>query len=236
MEWIEWQPIYQDIVSRLGLDSEEDTRATQLLTELLKEINPSPLLQLLEQKIRNRTVVVCGAGPSLEEHIQTLRERDDYQDLVFVAADGAVSLLQEQGCACDIIVTDLDGDYNNIKQATEDGALTIIHGHGDNMDKIREMVPNLGLVLGSTQVKPTERAFLWGGFTDGDRACYIVTCYAPKTVILAGMDFGGVVGRWSKPGHETHFPAPQRKLIKLEIANELVTTLFDRVDIPFTIL
>ena len=71
MEWIEWQPIYQDIVSRLGLDSEEDTRATQLLTELLKEINPSPLLQLLEQKIRNRTVVVCGAGPSLEEHIHT---------------------------------------------------------------------------------------------------------------------------------------------------------------------
>jgi uncharacterized Rossmann fold enzyme len=215
MEWIEWQPRYQDIVDRLGFN---------------------PLLQLLEQKIRNRTVVVCGAGPSLDEHIQILKERDDYQDLVFVAADGAVSLLLEQDCACDIIVTDLDGDYNHIKQATEDGALTIVHGHGDNMDKVREMVPNLGLILGSTQVKPTERVFLWGGFTDGDRACYIVVCYAPKNIILAGMDFGGVVGKWSKPGHETHFPAPQRKAIKLEIANELISALFDRVDIPFTML
>lgn len=236
MDWIDWQPIYQDIVKRLNLDSIMDIRATQLLTELLKDIYPKPLLQLLEQRIRNRTVVICGAGPSLEQHVQTLRERSDYQDLVFVAADGAVSLLIEQNCACDIIVTDLDGDYNHIKQTLQNGALGIIHGHGDNMDKIREMVPNLGSVLGSTQVEPTERAFLWGGFTDGDRACYVVINYAPRMIILAGMDFGKVVGKWSKPSHETHFAAPRMKLIKLEIAHELITALFDRVNIPFTIL
>jgi len=215
MDWIDWQPIYQDIVNRLSLDSIMDTRATHLLTELLKDINPDPLLQLLDRRIRNRKVVVCGAGPSLEQHIQTLKERSDYQDLVFVAADGAVSLLIEQNCACDIIVTDLDGDYNHISQATQDGALTIVHGHGDNMDKIREMVPSLGMILGSTQVEPTERTFLWGGFTDGDRACYVVADYSPREVILVGMDFGKV---------------------KLEIAHELITTLFERVNIPCTIL
>ncbi len=236
MDWIDWQPIYQDIVRRLNLDAIMDKRATQLLTELLKDINPNPLLQLLEQRIRNRTVVICGAGPSLEQHIQTLKERSDYQDLVFVAADGAVSLLLEKNCACDIIVTDLDGDYNHIKKAMKNGALGIIHGHGDNMDKIREMVPSLGSVLGSTQVEPTERTFLWGGFTDGDRACYVVTNYSPRRVILAGMDFGKVVGKWSKPTHETHFTAPQRKVLKLEIAHELITTLFERVNIPCTIL
>jgi len=217
MDWIDWQPIYQDIVNRLSLDSIMDTRATHLLTELLKDINPDPLLQLLDRRIRNRKVVVCGAGPSLEQHIQTLKERSDYQNLVFVAADGAVSLLIEQNCACDIIVTDLDGDYNHIRQATQDGALTIVHGHGDNMDKIREMVPSLGMILGSTQVEPTERTFLWGGFTDGDRACYVVADYSPIEVILAGMDFGKVVGKWSKPSHETHFAAPRMKRIKLEI-------------------
>lgn len=236
MDWIDWQPVYQDIVNRLSLDSIMDTRATQLLTELLKDINPDPLLQLLDRRIRNRIVVVCGAGPSLEQHLQTLKERSDYQDLVFVAADGAVSLLLEKNCACDIIVTDLDGDYNHINQATQDGALTIVHGHGDNMDKIREMVPMLGMILGSTQVEPTERTFLWGGFTDGDRACYVVTDYSPRRIILAGMDFGKVVGKWSKPSHETHFAAPQRKILKLEIAYELITTLLDRIDIPYTIL
>jgi uncharacterized Rossmann fold enzyme len=45
-----------------------------------------------------------------------------------------------------------------------------------------------------------------------------------------------VVGKWSKPSHETHFPAPQMKLLKLEIAHELITTLFERVNIPHTIL
>lgn len=236
MEWMEWQPIYYDIVNRLGLDSEMDVQSTQLLTDLLMNTNPSPLLRILEQKITGRKVVICGAGPSLEKHVQTLKERRDFQDLVFVAADGAVSLLLEQNCPCDIIVTDLDGDYNHIKDTTQNGALCIVHGHGDNIDKLLDMVPDLGQVLGSTQVEPTERVFLWGGFTDGDRACYVVSEYSPESIILAGMDFGKIVGKWSKPTHESHFVAPQRKLIKLEIAHELITTLFERMDIPYTIL
>ncbi|TFG31460.1 DUF115 domain-containing protein [Candidatus Thorarchaeota archaeon] len=236
MNWIEWQPIYEDIVRRLNLDPKKDIQATQLLTELLIEVDPEPILHQLENQIKDRMVVICGAGPSLETHVKMLKERSDYQDLVFVAADGAVSLLLEQNCPCDLIVTDLDGDLNHIKQATQNGAILIVHGHGDNMDKIQEIVPNLGLVLGSTQVEPTERVFLWGGFTDGDRACYVVTTYAPKGIILAGMDFGKIVGKWSKPSHESHFQAPRRKLVKLEIAYDLITTLFDRTDIPYTIL
>ena len=62
MEWMEWQPIYYDIVNRLGIDPEMDTQATQLLTDLLMNINPNPLLRILEQKIFGRTVVICGAG------------------------------------------------------------------------------------------------------------------------------------------------------------------------------
>ena len=83
---------------------------------------------------------------------------------------------------------------------------------------------------------PMKNVFLWGGFTDGDRACYVVTAYSPREIILAGMDFGDVVGKWSKPSHESHFPAPQRKRVKLAIAHELITTLFEMVDIPHTIL
>jgi len=236
MEWIKWEPIYLDIVSRLGLDPRMDRQATQLLTELLQNIDPNPLLQLLENRIQNKVVVVCGAGPSLKGHIQMMKERSDFLDLAFVAADGAISLLLEENCKCDIIVTDLDGDFNDIRTAGRNSALLIVHGHGDNMDKVSEMVPELGTVLGSTQVEPTERAFLWGGFTDGDRACHVVTTYSPKEIILAGMDFGEIVGKWSKPTYDYHFQASERKRIKLEIAHELITTLFDKLDTPHTIL
>ncbi len=236
MEWTKWEPIYLDIVDRLNLDSTMDRQATQLLTELLQKIEPNPLLHLLEKRIQNKVVVVCGAGPSLDRHIQIMKERSDFLDLVFVAADGATSLLLEEICKCDIIVTDLDGDCNDIRNATHNNALTIVHGHGDNMDKIRNIVPELGAVLGSTQVEPTERAFLWGGFTDGDRACHVVTTYAPKEVILVGMDFGDIVGKWSKPAQKEDFVAPERKRIKLEIAFELITALFEESDIPHTIL
>ncbi len=236
MEWREWKPLYQDIVKRLTLDTEMDRKATKIVTDLLIDIEPEPLINRLEEKIRNRTVVVCGAGPSLENHVSQLEERSNFRDFVFLAADGAVSLLQELDYPCDIIVTDLDGEYTDIKQATEEGALTIVHGHGDNIPQIQEWVPTLGTVLGSTQVKPTDRAFLWGGFTDGDRACFVAATYAPREILLAGMDFGDVVGKWSKPSHKTHFPAPQRKQIKLKIAQELISFLFKKRNIPHTIL
>ena len=105
------------------------------------------------------------------------------------------------------------------------GALPIVHAHGDNIDKIEKFVPKLDCLLGSTQVKPTKNVFLWGGFTDGDRACFIASHYHPKRIILTGMDFGNIVGHWSKPNRLEDFPASKRKSIKLEIAKELISYL-----------
>ncbi|MFW9909274.1 MAG: 6-hydroxymethylpterin diphosphokinase MptE-like protein [Candidatus Thorarchaeota archaeon] len=235
MRWEDWRPIYLDIVDKLSLDVFLDQEATRLLTELLKEVNPKPLLQDLEHRIKGNPIVICGAGPSLETHLQSLILEENLRP-IYVAADGAVSALLNLGYECSILVTDLDGNLDDIREATERGALTIVHAHGDNVDKVREIVPNLGAVLGSTQVEPTERVFLWGGFTDGDRACYIVSSYAPCRIILAGMDFGNTVGKWSKPMHETHFQADARKRIKLDIAKNLISALMKHSDIPFATL
>jgi uncharacterized Rossmann fold enzyme len=101
---------------------------------------------------------------------------------------------------------------------------------------VKSIVPKLGDILGSTQIEPTERAFLWGGFTDGDRACHVVSEYSPERIILAGMDFGATVGKWSKPGHVSHFPASEKKRIKLKIAEELISNLLDRTGIDFQFL
>jgi len=236
MRWLDWQPVYLDIVSRLNLDPAMDREATRLLTEILTEIEPRPLLRQLQERIQGETVVICGAGPSLETHLQSVMDTKDGSSFVYVAADGAVSALLDLGCECSIIATDLDGNLDDIEEAMGRGAVTIVHGHGDNMDKVREVVPNLGTVLGSTQVEPTERAFLWGGFTDGDRACYMVVDHSPGRIILAGMDFGSLVGKWSKPMHEEHFPASKRKRIKLDIAKQLISSVIDQSSIPFTIL
>ena len=236
MKWENWEPHYKRIVSSLNLDPEADRNATSLLDSLIGNRRQGPVLERLEKTIRGRDVVICGAGPSLERHLKKTIPSMGFTDVVYVASDGAASALLEFDHRCDILVTDLDGDPKALREVIHRGAIPIVHAHGDNMDKVDEFVPTLDIVLGSTQVEPTERVFLWGGFTDGDRACYLVTHYDPSSVILAGMDFGNMVGRWSKPGHSSSFVADDRKRKKLEIARELISDLKSRIDLDITIL
>lgn len=236
MNWKEWEPHYSRIVSELGLDPEADRQATFVLTDLLSDIDPTPVLERLRVLIEDKDIVVCGAGPSLQHHLEEILPSSDLSEATFVAADGAASALLEFGYRCDILVTDLDGDLDALNEVIRRGAIPIVHAHGDNLSKVREFVPPLDFVLGSTQVEPTRRAFLWGGFTDGDRACYLASHYSPNRVILAGMDFGDLVGRWSKPGHEKSFAADERKRAKLRIAKELLMFLKTRVNLDFTVL
>lgn len=236
VEWKEWEPQYNRIVSRLNLDPEADRNATLLLDSLLENKLSDSVLEKLERMIKDRVVVICGAGPSLEHHLKKIIPSRGLIDVVYVASDGAASALLEFDYMCDILVTDLDGDPDDLREVIRRGAIPVVHAHGDNMDKVREFVPALDIVLGSTQVEPTERVSLWGGFTDGDRACYLVSHYNPASMILAGMDFGDEVGRWSKPGHRSSYMADERKRTKLEIANELISDLMSRVNLNITIL
>ena len=236
MKWVDWRPIYLDIVQRLNLDSDADRESTNLLTSMLESINPDPLLKRLSDYIQGNQVVVCGAGPSLMQHMESLLKGDSLTESVIVVADGATSVILELGLHCDVVVTDLDGNMDHLLEAKNNGALFIVHAHGDNMNRVKSIVPKLGDILGSTQVEPTDRAFLWGGFTDGDRACHIVSEYSPEKVTLAGMDFGSTVGKWSKPGHDSHFLADARKRIKLDIAEELISSLIERTGVDHLFL
>ena len=236
MKWDDWKPYYLDIVSQLKIDMEKDIASTEVLDALLESTDPASLVTTLRKLIHDRTVIVCGAGPSLSNHLQIIKSSDDYKDATVVAVDGATSAFIELGMTCDIIVTDLDGDHNDIISMVEQGALSVVHAHGDNMKAVKEVVPRLKHVLGSTQVEPRSNVFLWGGFTDGDRACYLVAHYEPKRIVLAGMDFGENIGRWSKPSHSTTFPADERKLLKLKIAEYLLSILWMQTGINYTSL
>ena len=93
MRWVDWHPIYLDIVERLNLDSDADREATDLLTSILESINPDPLLKRLSDSISGSRVIVCGAGPSLKQHMESLLKRDSLTESVVVVADGATSVI-----------------------------------------------------------------------------------------------------------------------------------------------
>ncbi len=234
MEWSEWKPFYEDIIEKLEIDQNSDYEATTILSRLLIDTNPKPIITSIEKRINDRDVVVFGSGPSLEEHIGCVQKDPSLSEAVFIAADGATSALLENGLRCDFIVTDLDGNMEDILDSMDAGAISIVHGHGDNIDTLNKYVPRMEKVLGSTQVEPLSNVFLWGGFTDGDRACFFASHYKPRSIVLAGMDFGNIVGHWSKPGRTEDFPAPRRKLIKMDIAQSLLRYLWDTKGITHT--
>jgi len=91
MKWSEWQPFYDEIVEKLDIDPTQDYKATEILNQLLTDIDPAPLISKLKSTIRNRDVVVFGSGPSLEKHIMEITSNPILSDAVFVAADGATS-------------------------------------------------------------------------------------------------------------------------------------------------
>ncbi|MGQ0534622.1 MAG: hypothetical protein ACT4PT_00940, partial [Methanobacteriota archaeon] len=62
-----------------------------------------------------------------------------------------------------------------------------------------------GPVLGTCQVMPFGRLANFGGFTDGDRACFLAEEMGAKEVLLAGFDF-------ENPGPSSNPIVKKRKL------------------------
>jgi hypothetical protein len=73
--------------------------------------------------------------------------------------------------------------------ANENGAIIIIHVHGDNAREIKKFVPLFDNVLGTTQSRPLENVYNFGGFTDGDRAFFLAEHFNAREIILIGFDF-----------------------------------------------
>ena len=119
------------------------------------------------------------------------------------AADGATTALIEERLSPDIIATDLDGNLDDILIANLRGANIVIHAHGDNIDKIASLTPFFTSVLGTTQAQPVGNLYNFGGFTDGDRALFLAVALGAEEIILAGMDFGDVVTKYSRPNLES---------------------------------
>ena len=183
MKFEEWEPIYQEILEDFGFDRSKDEEAARLLSKLIG--NRSINVQRLSDLIYRKQVIICGNAPLLEEELRST----DVSGRMVMAADGATSILLKNCIFPDIVVTDLDGCMEDIISVDERCAIIVVHAHGDNIPAMKQYVPSLKNVIGSTQSKPIKNVHNFGGFTDGDRCVFIAKEFNVDSIALIGFDF-----------------------------------------------
>ena len=146
MFYKDWKPFYEKIVNDLKLNFEKDKDAAFLLDTILSN-KKIVSIKRLEKLIKNKEIIVFGAGHTLEKSI--LKHKKSIENKVKISADGATSALLKHNILPDIIVTDLDGKISDIFYANNKGSIVIIHAHGDNIEKIKNYVKTFkGEILG----------------------------------------------------------------------------------------
>ncbi len=202
MDFQEWEIHYDSILKEFDFERYRDEESARLLDSLMESRHVDTIIQDFDVLIRNKIVAVIGAK---YEHLSA-----DVDTVI--AADCATSELLLQGTFPDIIVTDLDGNIDDLLRANDQGTILVIHAHGDNIDNIRRWVPEFrGRVLGTTQSKPFGSLHNFGGFTDGDRAVFLAEHFHARKILLSGFDFTNPV---EKPG--TDIEVKRRKLQRAE--------------------
>jgi uncharacterized Rossmann fold enzyme len=213
MKFADWFPYYQGIRADFGYSTEKDQEAAKILSEMIKK-------KALDPKILGKNVIVIGAGPSLEDE-KVLKYIKKNKKFVKIAADSAVQFLIENKIKPDIVVTDLDGNSKFLQKAEKNGAILVVHAHGDNTDILKKLVPKFRKLVGSTQVAPVENVHNFGGFTDGDRSVFLAEEFGAKKIVLVGMDFGNNIGKYSKEKVKD----PELKKQKMQAGKRLLEML-----------
>ncbi len=240
MEFLRWLPFYSRITREFGYSEEGDMSAAQLLSVLLEEngnagniVPQHDTWRILREKVEVKRTIIFGAADTVVEHIRRLKKEGRMAGRLLVAADGATSALLENDIVPDVVVTDLDGRMEDIERCINGkGTIAIVHAHGDNMEALRKWLPRFrGRVVGTTQNEPFADIRNYGGFTDGDRAAFIMDSLgALPPIVLAGFDFEKV-GEYSfgtggeMNGEYSLATGRETKLGKLEWARRLLGEL-----------
>src|SRR5436309_2131553 len=123
MDYETWDVYYRQIRTDFRYSQEDDERSARTLDSVLagERIDPESLRSLFAGK----DATIAGNAPSLEKEIVAVEHP-------LVAADEATSILRKSGIRPDVIVTDLDGTVEDQIAANAEGAVVVIHAHGDN--------------------------------------------------------------------------------------------------------
>ena len=228
----EFEDWYWIINKDLNFDYKLDQQARDLLSAFFNEKvhnwNLETILKSFCDMIQAKnSIFIYGCGPSLEttlNHIIRTANFDISEKISHLSADGATSLLRKKKIPIDAVFTDLDGI------SMEDflyPAYIIVHAHGDNINKLKSykrQIIHTEKIIGTTQVKPTDNIINPGGFTDGDRILFFIKSLIKpnQKIFLIGMDFGTIVGKYSKPDFKKHKKASPIKAKKLTYAFQLI--------------
>ena len=232
MEFGLWERYYKEILDDFGFSREGDENSAKILDEILSEQGCLTLDDLSQIVGFSDKYIVFGAGPSLKEHIIQLKENYDLKDYVLVSVDGATTALIEERLAPDIVATDLDGNMDDILLADLRGANIAVHAHGDNIEQVVRYTSFFTNVIGTTQAQPVGNIYNFGGFTDGDRAIFLAVALGAREITLAGMDFGDIVTRYSRPNLSTDLAkADDFKKKKLQYAEKLTNWVIENENV-----
>jgi len=239
MNMKEWEIFYNKIIEDFGFSKEKDVESAIILNDILEKANTIPI-DRLKDIIEGREVFIFGAGPSIKRHIDIVKRlRLQNINNPIIAADGACKAFLEENIIPDIIVSDLDGDLGALIECNKNGSIVVVHAHGDNIEKIKKYVPKLKNIIGSCQIPNYKELNLkniinFGGFTDGDRCCFLAYYLRAKKLILGGMDFGVYITKYSRPNIKEDIEiGDEIKIKKLEYAKMLINYLKDKIEIEF---
>ena len=200
MEWERWKPLYEKILKEFRYDEKKDREAAIIANELANGLKRAGV-EKLKSMIQFKPAAICGAALRKED---IARARG-----VVIAADEATSLLMAHGKIPDIIVTDLDGNMEDILEANKKKSIAVVHAHGDNIEALKKWLPKFeGYVVITTQTKPFDDVYNFGGFTDGDRAYCMARHFHACKIFLIGFDFENVV---EKEGKDSEIKARKLK-------------------------
>lgn len=177
MKLEDWLPIYHHIVEDLGLSPKEDDEAARLMFELGKDKLLD--ISLLREKISGRTASVIG---------YTIKEDLVFEEEIKITAGKTLTKAREidPQFVPDVHVTDMEEEE---LLEIKDNCILVLHAHGDNMNKIRSIVPQIPRFVGTTQNIPFDKIYNFGGFTDGDRAALLAQEMGATHIKLYGFDF-----------------------------------------------
>lgn len=165
--------IYEQILRDFGFSREEDERAARLMKELAGDrLLESSVLEF----IRGKSVAVIGGA----------YEGESIREEVVITAGKAVNKVN---FVPHIHVTDMEEDEKILASLEERGCILVLHAHGDNVERIKRVVPVVQRFVGTTQSTPFDRIYNFGGFTDGDRAALLAKKFGARSIRLYGFDF-----------------------------------------------
>ena len=235
MDFNEWEGWYKEILETLGFLRDDDEKTAELLDKILDEKGCLTIEQFFDEMMEKKDTskfIVVGAGPSIKKHIKYVKENYDLNDYLIVSADGATTAMLEDDLVPDIVATDLDGKMEDLLAANSLGSYFVIHAHGNNEELIDNWTTKFDKILGTTQSVPIGHLYNFGGFTDGDRAMFFAIALGCEEMVLAGMDFGTTVTKYSRPNIEgATGPADEIKTKKLIFAERLLAWIKENTDV-----